>query len=100
MELLKEFWEGKITLWKSYWLGGVIIYQALSFIFLLIIGILELPQLAWLIVAAYIFVMISIWRSASNYTGPKGWAILAKVVVILAIAPLIQATIDFTQGII
>lgn len=82
---LSNLIQGDISLWKTYWLFGVIgniiattlinifsQFSETSFFIILIIAI-----------AYKIGVFTAIWNSASKYVGLKIWAILAKIMVVL-----------------
>ena len=90
--ILKNFWEGKITLWKSYWLIG----EVLNALFILVMFNIEiyvfgnnkftssLPFLDFrnfniisklLIVVWTAFLTVGIWRSAENYRGNIIWIV-------------------------
>ena len=86
-KIISKFWQGKITLWRSYWLVG----ELSNAVFILIIFNLEiylfgnnqftssLPFLDFsnfsllsklVLILWTIFLTIGIWRSAENYKGP------------------------------
>ena len=88
--LVKKFWNGKITLWRSYWLVG----ELLNALFILIVFNFEiylfgnnqfsnsLPFLDFSnfsfisklsLIISTIFITIGIWRSAENYKGSIIW---------------------------
>ena len=90
--LIKRFWVGKISLWRSYWLIG----ELLNALFILLIFNIEiyffgnnkftspLPFLdisnfsilsKLLIVIWTLFLTIGIWRSAENYKGNIIWVV-------------------------
>ncbi len=96
--LVKEFFEGKVKLWKSYWLIG----ELLNGIVLLAIFNLEIyffntnsfvSQIPFfdfsnftifsksIIFIWTIFISIGIWRSAENYKGNIFWIILTFIIV-------------------
>ena len=96
--LIKNFFEGKIQLWKSYWLVG----ELLNGIVLLILFNLEIyffntnnsvSQIPFLnfsnltlfskvvIFSWTIFISIGIWRSAENYKGNIIWILLTFLIV-------------------
>ncbi len=96
--ILKAFFEGKIKLWKSYWLVG----ELLNGIFLLVIFNLEiyffntnssvsqipfldfnnLTLLSKIIIFIWtMFISIGIWRSAENYKGSIIWIVLTFIIV-------------------
>ena len=97
-QIVNDFWNGKIKLWKSYWLVG----ELLNGIVLLIIFNLEiyffntnssvsqipflnfsnLTILSKIIIFLWtIFISIGIWRSAENYKGSIIWIILTFIIV-------------------
>ena len=90
--IFKQFFEGKVKLWKSYWLVG----ELLNGIVLLIIFNLEIyffntnssfSQIPFLNFTNFtllskivifiwtIFISIGIWRSAENYRGNIIWIV-------------------------
>ena len=96
--IIKDFFEGKIKLWKSYWLAG----ELLNGIVLLVIFNLEiyffntnssfsqipfwnfgnLTILSKVIIFSWtIFISIGIWRSAENYKGSIIWIVLTFIIV-------------------
>ena len=96
--LIKDFFEGKIKLWKSYWLVG----ELLNGLILLIIFNLEiyffnnsgsvsqipflnfnnLTLISKIIIFLWtIFISIGIWRSAENYKGNFIWILLTFIIV-------------------
>ena len=95
--IFKQFFEGKVKLWKSYWLVG----ELLNGIVLLIIFNLEIyffntnssfSQIPFLNFTNFtllskivifiwtIFITIGIWRSAENYKGSIFWIILTFII--------------------
>ena len=98
VNVVKDFFEGKVKLWKSYWLVG----ELLNGIFLLIIFNLEIyffnsnssiSQIPFLDFSNFtllskvtiflwtIFISIGIWRSAENYKGNIIWIILTFIII-------------------
>ena len=96
--IIKQFFEGRIKLWKSYWLVG----ELLNGIVLLIIFNLEIyffntnssvsqipfldfsnfTLLSKIIIFVWtIFISIGIWRAAENYKGNIFWIILTFIIV-------------------
>jgi len=94
---LLYFWQGKITLWKSYWIVG----EIFNAIFILIIFNIELklfdnkqlfesiPILKFndlhftnklILLIWTIFITVGIWRSAEKYQGRLIWIILTLIV--------------------
>tara|TARA_Y100000768_G_C23497972_1_gene460158 strand:- start:40 stop:378 length:339 start_codon:yes stop_codon:yes gene_type:complete len=91
-KIISKFWQGKITLWRSYWLVG----ELLNALFVLLIFNIEiyifgnnqfsnaLPFLEFnnfsllsklLLIIWTIFITVGIWRSAENYKGSIIWVI-------------------------
>ena len=96
--LIRQFFDGKVKLWKSYWLVG----ELLNGLILLIIFNLEiyffntnssvsqipflnfsnLTFLSKIIIFSWtVFISIGIWRSAENYKGNIIWIILTFIIV-------------------
>ena len=92
-----KFWQGKVTLWKSYWIVG----ELLNAIILFIIFNIELkifnntnffqnipllsfknlhPFSKFIIFFWTIFITVGIWRSAEKYNGKLIWIILTLIV--------------------
>ena len=90
--LIRRFWVGKISLWRSYWLIG----ELLNALFILLIFNVEiyvfgnnkftssLPFLDFsnfsvisklLIIIWTSFITVGIWRSAENYRGRIIWIV-------------------------
>lgn len=88
MDRLKKVFNGDERLVITYWLWGFlgsIVVIIFTWVVLFLIGFFNplaqaIIQLPW-----YIFIWVSIWRSAGNYKGPGFWAILAKVMVVVGI---------------
>ena len=93
-KLFKNYWEGKISLVKSYWVGGIIIPIGLAIPFLIATSADDISDggaifaiVYWaLLFFANMFLMIGAFKSASNYVKTnkkkkKGttWGILAQI---------------------
>ena len=82
-----RFWNGKLSLPMSYWGVGVgvgIVYGFIVGIFTASIGMND--DAMWgFIIPFQIYTVVGIWRSSDRYKGPKFWAILAKIMVIIGI---------------
>ena len=102
-QIINDFWNGKIKLWKSFWLVGI--GHSLSLFFLLPIlerilfnnqniytyveieeNILQLPNFIELsifsrliIILSTIFITIGIWKSGENYKGSLFWITLTFI---------------------
>ena len=82
-----KFWNGELSLPMSYWGVGVgigILYGGLAGIFTVIAGLSD-DALWGFIIPFQIYTVVGIWRSSDKYKGPKFWAILAKIAVIVGI---------------
>ena len=98
--LVRALWRGDVSLAKTYWLFGVVVGVCYAMVFAYIeyqsSGLSEGLGPAFIIalMLSYfiyaIFINIAIWRSANKYRGPKHWAILAKVMVLVSWAALIK----------
>ena len=97
-KLIKEFIDGKIKLWKSYWLVGellnglvlLIIFNLEIYFFNTNSSVSQIPFLDFsnltilskiIIFSWTIFISIGIWRSAENYKGNIIWIILTFIIV-------------------
>ena len=97
MKEFKKFWEGKITLWKSYWIVG----ELLNALVILLIYNFEIrffknnllfnnfPMISFnnlnpiskiLIFVWTVYITVGIWRSAENYKGNITWIILTLII--------------------
>ena len=91
-KIISNFWNGKITLWRSYWLVG----ELLNALFILLVFNLEiyffgnnqfsnsLPFLDFsnfsllsklILIIWTTFITVGIWKSAENYKGSFIWII-------------------------
>ena len=89
-KIINNFWNGKITLWRSYWLVG----ELLNALFILLVfnfeiyifgnnqfsnslPFLDFSNFSFLskitLIIWTIFLTIGIWRSAENYKGSIIW---------------------------
>ena len=94
--MINDFWNGKIKLWKSYWIVG----ELLNALFILLIFNIEvrflnnriienfLPFFNFndfsffnkiLIILWTIFITVGIWRSAEKYKGKFIWIVLTLI---------------------
>ena len=82
-----RFWNCQLSLPMSYWGVGVGIGILFSILVVIIIVMLGMHDDAmWgFIIPFQIYTVVGIWRSADRYKGPKFWAILAKIAVIIGI---------------
>ena len=87
MNLINKFWNGKISLWISYWIFGVLIPIPAGFLLGMLAALMRLPPISYkLIMLIYLlFTFVGIWRSANNYQGKKIFSILAKLGILLGL---------------
>lgn len=94
--IIIHFWNGKISLWKSYWIIGELLN---ALVFLLLYNIearifenkLVYDQFPLIFINNFsfiskiflfiwtIFITVGIWRSAENYKGRIIWIILTMI---------------------
>ena len=94
--LLYNFWFGKITLWKSYWIVGELINALIIFLIFNIeinyfnnINIYNrLPFINFdnfhffnkiILIIWTIYITVGIWRSAEKYKGSFIWVVLTLI---------------------
>jgi len=94
--LLYNFWFGKITLWKSYWIVGELINALIIFLIFNIeinyfnnINIYsQLPFMNFdnfhffnkiILIIWTIYITVGIWRSAEKYKGSFIWVVLTLI---------------------
>ena len=93
-----KFFDGELSLPHSYWLVGVVYSIGIGIVSAAFLLLFSLPDksLSVLILPWIIFIAIGIWRSSDNYKGPKFWAILAKIAVVISV---VQSTVDVLRGV-
>lgn len=108
-------WRGELSLPRSYWLNGALIFGLgcnilwLAAFSATMIVFRETPPVAIIIglvliglhIGAYIWALVGTWRSARNYRGPRFWSILARIMislgVIISISHLTQTLTVFSH---
>jgi hypothetical protein len=104
MKFLTKLWTGKYSLAKTYWLfnllTGAILSIPISFFGMLSMRTQSENSSLFFgfvcITGSYgLIATVGLWRSASNYTGNKLWAVLSKIVVCVAGFMLISSLIPF-----
>ncbi len=97
--LFATHWRGNYSLAKSYWRNGVLLFGLginLPLMILILVALIvfkEKPALQLivclgemaLILAAYVWVLVGTWRAARKYKGPRIWAILAQIGMIMGV---------------
>ena len=95
-DLIINFWNGKITLWKSFWIFGELLYTLLIFLLLSIEikyfnNVMIANQTPFFIFNDFnllskfsltiwtIFITVGIWRSAEEYKGGFIWIALTLI---------------------
>ncbi len=96
LDIILNFWLGKVKLWKSYWIVGEL-FNSLFIIFICYMEInfynnsilySQLPLLNFnsfnflnkvLFLIWSIFITVGIWRSAENYKGRIIWTVLTLI---------------------
>ena len=94
MNTIVDLWNGRAGLAKTYWLWGVLSGIPIGLALSLVTPGSNLAIVAVLVfVTYYVIVHVGIWRAASQYQGPKTWAILAKFAVVITPACLVIGTL-------
>ena len=115
MDIIGQVWTGRAGLARTYWLYGIVASFAWGIALSAVTpGSLAAKFVVGLLLCYYVIVNVGIWRSASQYDGPKVWAVLAKIAVaalpVLFIVGIIAAVsitstkpteaIDWEKGVI
>ena len=97
--IFKDCWQGKITLWKTYW--GItlveIIYYSPIILFVPenVYWVHSFMEIFTLFFTA--FFLVCVWRSANKYKGRKVWYFLAKFTVVLSLIAQIFFALQFGE---
>lgn len=91
MEFVKRLWAGKLPLRQAFWdyavFYGLLINLATHGVFLALLmndANAVLVALAFALPVPYnILVAVAVWRSAARYRGPKRWAELARLGIVI-----------------
>lgn len=85
---IRELWAGNVPLFETFWIyyfAAVVVLQIVG----MALGVLDvlffLAALGW---AG--FMVRPIWLAADKYAGPKHWAALAKIAVILIVIGILS----------
>ena len=117
--LIKNFFEGKIKLWKSFWIVGfghqvllfylIPVFEKIIFNNSEIYGYIQLSQDTFqipdftrisfltklIVILSTIYVTIGIWRSSENYNGSFFWIIVTFIYLsFFNIIPIIVLTFN------
>ena len=87
MKMLSNFIKGELPLWKSYWIGGIligIIGTIISIALSELLGILIVKNIVFLVLL--IFWTVGVWRSGRGYIGMKSLVFLSRLSCFLGIA--------------
>ena len=95
-KMIDNFWQGKLPLWKSYWIVGELI-NALMIILLINLDIYffgnitignQIPFVNFnnfnflikiILICWTLFITVGIWRAAENYKGNILWIVLTLI---------------------
>ena len=99
MELVKRLWAGDLPLRRAFWDYAVfygllvnLVTDVAFFSLLMNDANLVLVALAFAIPIPYnVLVVVAVWRSAARYLGPKKWAELARVGIVVWMVALTLA---------
>ena len=85
--LFVAFWNGDVSLVKSYWLIGVLLTIGVVLVATFLVIAVGWPYEAMfgIYIPWVIYITVGIWRSADKYKGPKFWAILAKIAMVIGV---------------
>ena len=87
-----RFWDGELSLPQSYWIVGVLISIPVGAVIGIFTGIIgaSINTMYAFFIPWMIYIVVGVWRSSDKYKGPKVWAILAKIAVILGALGLLR----------
>jgi len=116
--LIARHWRGDYSLARSYWRHGVLLFHFGINLFILVVlnivliavpgptavvAIIVLAEVA-LLITAYVWALVGIWRAAGKYKGLRIWPILARVAIVFGIlqsfanlAKMAEVTIDHLE---
>jgi len=91
--LIGQLWEGRRSLPETFWVWGVLINVLLLVAFTA--AWLSSPRLGDAVTVVnlvyYAFIVVAIFRSSNRYRGPRIWAALARIAVIVQVARIVLA---------
>lgn len=93
-----KFWNGDLSLPMSYWLVGIVFGLVVGFSIGMISYAMGMPEAAinFLILPWAIYSTVGIWRSSDKYKGPKFWAVLTKILIIIGVISYFSGLITAT----
>ena len=107
MDLIKGLWRGNVPLSRTFWLFGfgVNLLLTIALLYLTLqtdllttkIGAIFYLLLLLFFVIYGPFILIGIWRSASQYQGFQRYAIAAKIMVIIGWGRYFQSLAEFAK---
>ena len=92
----QESWNGRVTLWRVYWLYFFILSTAMFMAAEWLFDLrpwLEIPAIALFLVYLS-WVSVSLWRCAYNSSWP-GWAIAARLTVVIYAAAIALGLVEY-----
>lgn len=102
----KLYW-GEYSLPRTFWIYSFLCQLVFALLFSLLVlgaavagsvGLLLLCIVLYLLLLAYAVVCcFGIWRSATKYQGPKLWAMLAKISVVLGVLSTLHDICDLVR---
>jgi hypothetical protein len=81
--------DGDFGLAKTYWLYGVLVGVIVNIVSKAISSVSVLLVFMLVYTAYEVPVIMGTWRASGKYKGPKVWAVLSKIAVILGIISLV-----------
>lgn len=94
METLSRIWRGDAGLARTYWLFGILAGFAWAIPMATVTpGSIAAVVVVLLYLAYYVMVNVGVWRAAGKYSGPKVWAVLARLAVAAIPALMVIGTI-------
>lgn len=83
-------WLGELSLPVAYWVNGMLVSLGIVMMFAVVISIIPPNRAASVGIIGFLIMLriwqvVGIWRSANRYNGPWGWALAAKVAVVIGI---------------
>lgn len=100
MTLVRNLWRGDVSLVKTYWIYGVVVGICFAIVFAFIeyqssglhagLGPVFILGLIFCYFVYTSFINVAVWRSAGKYPGPRRWARLARIMVLVSWTMLIR----------